>query len=63
MKYSEWYVIETITADGVSATSKPFDDVTDALRDYRLASVGCEPGETVKLHRTTSVVLASRVRA
>jgi hypothetical protein len=52
MNYEETYIVEVKHADG-TIDAEPWTDVAD----------DCGKGETVKLHRTSSVVLASKVRA
>jgi hypothetical protein len=62
MNYEETYIVEVKHADG-TIDAEPWTDVADALRAYKIAADDCGKGETVKLHRTSSVVLASKVRA
>jgi hypothetical protein len=62
MQFEETYIVETKHADGLIDVD-PYDNIYTALAAYDEAAEHCGRGESVKLHRTTSVVIASRARA
>ncbi|MEU3986133.1 hypothetical protein AB0F77_39760 [Streptomyces sp. NPDC026672] len=62
MQLEEHYIVEHVGADG-KVSVEQFDDPAEALHDYGAYARMLGRGEKVKLHRYSTVVLASSVRA
>lgn len=62
MNYEERYVIRTKHTDGTES-QEVADDLVTAAKLYSVAEDQCGHGESVRLQRNTSVVLAMRARA
>jgi hypothetical protein len=62
MQYEERYIVEHVDANG-KVDVDPYDDPAKALEVYGEFARSLERGAKVKLHRYSSVVLASSVRA
>lgn len=62
MQYEESYLVTLTTSDG-KVISETYDDVEEALRDYRQALRLLSPGAKVELRRVSSVTLASAAKA
>lgn len=62
MQYEERYIVELTGPDGKVAVEQ-YDDPEEAFRVYRHAAQSLVRGAKVKLHRYSTVVLASSVRA
>lgn len=62
MTLEEHYIVEHVGADG-KVDVEHYDDPAEALREYATVARSLGRGEKVKLHRYSTVVLASSVRA
>jgi hypothetical protein len=62
MQYEEHHIVELTSPDGTVAVEQ-YDDPAEAFRVYGHASRSLVRGAKVKLHRYSTVVLASSVRA
>lgn len=62
MQLEEHYIVEHVGADG-KVNVEPYNDPTEALQEYGAIDRALGRGEKVKLHRYSTVVLASSVRA
>lgn len=62
MNYEERYIIRVKHADGTES-QEVADDVLTAGKLYDVAQTRCGKGESVRLERTTYVVLAMRACA
>ncbi|KUF18823.1 hypothetical protein [Streptomyces silvensis] len=62
MQFEEHYIVEHVSADG-RVDVEQYSDAVAAHREYHALARSLAKGEKVKLHRYTTVVLASAVRA
>ena len=62
MQCEETYIVEFVDYGG-TVNADPYSDMEEALNAYHAAAQYLGRGEKVKLHRYTTVVLASAVRA
>ncbi|MEV0444056.1 hypothetical protein AB0I84_18820 [Streptomyces spectabilis] len=62
MQLEEHYILEHVRADG-KVDVDTYDDPAEALREYGAQARDLARGERVKLHRYSTVVLVSSIRA
>lgn len=62
MQLEERYIVEHVGADG-KVIVEQYDDAEEAHREFRILARMLARGEKTKLHRYSTVVLASAVRA
>ena len=62
MNYEETYIVELLDADG-DVNAEPYSDMAEALGAYEDAQRALSSGERVRLHRTSSVILATSAKA